>query len=75
MRGSEFNGFAGKDCEVFWSTGVLEHWSVGKSESLNFNLNASFHYSITPPLHHSNSYGKDVEAGLPVLAAMILLVG
>ena len=35
---SEFSGFAGKDGELFWSTGVLEHWSVGKSEGLNFNL-------------------------------------
>jgi hypothetical protein len=21
LRGAEFNGFAGKDCELFWSTG------------------------------------------------------
>jgi hypothetical protein len=28
---SELNGFAGKDSEQFWSTGVLEYWSVGKS--------------------------------------------
>jgi hypothetical protein len=27
----ELNGFAGKDSELFWSTGVLEYWSVGKS--------------------------------------------
>ena len=26
---AEFNGFAGKDCELFWSTGALEHWSIG----------------------------------------------
>ena len=24
LRGSDFNGFAGKDCELFWSTGVYE---------------------------------------------------
>jgi hypothetical protein len=28
---SELNGFAGKDSELFWSTGILEYWSVGKS--------------------------------------------
>jgi hypothetical protein len=28
---SELNGFAGKDSELFWSSGVLECWSVGKS--------------------------------------------
>jgi hypothetical protein len=28
---SKFDGFAGKDCEVSWSTGILEYWSVGKS--------------------------------------------
>jgi hypothetical protein len=25
----ELNGFAGKDCELFWIAGVLENWSVG----------------------------------------------
>jgi hypothetical protein len=62
---SVFNGFAGKDCELIWSTGVLQYWSVGKSESPNFNLNESFHYSITPPLHHSSRLpqgGKTIEA-------------
>jgi len=29
--GSEFNGYAGKESELFWSTGVVEYWSVGKS--------------------------------------------
>jgi hypothetical protein len=24
FTGSEWNGFAGKDCELFWSAGVLE---------------------------------------------------
>jgi len=60
-----FNGFAGEDCERFWSTGVLEYWSVGKSESPNFNLNAFFHYSNTPPLQHSSRLpqrGKSIEA-------------
>ncbi|GEM_PF-3017428 len=51
---SEFNGFAGKDCELFWSIGVLENWSVAKTEKANFKLNSSFHYSITPPLHEIN---------------------
>jgi len=51
---SYFSDFAGKDGELFWSTGVLEHWSVGKSQNPNFNLNQPFHYSITPALHYSN---------------------
>ncbi len=55
---SEFNDFEYKDCELFWSTGVLEYWSVGKSESPNFTLNWSFHYSITPPLQQSAAKGK-----------------
>jgi hypothetical protein len=62
---SEFNGFAGKDFELLWSTVVLEYWSVGKSKSPNFNLNWFFHYSITPPLHHSSRLpkgGKTIEA-------------
>ena len=62
---SVFDGFAGKDCEVFWGTGVLEYWSVGKNESPNFRLNESFHYSLTPPLHHSSKLpqgGKTIEA-------------
>ena len=50
---SVLNGFAGKDCELFWSTGAMEYWSVGKSERPNFNLNEFFHYSITPQLHYS----------------------
>jgi hypothetical protein len=24
LRGSEFNGFAGKDCELYWNTGGIE---------------------------------------------------
>jgi len=24
LRGSEFNGFAGKDCELLWSIGGIE---------------------------------------------------
>jgi hypothetical protein len=55
---SEFDDFAGKDCEVFWGTGVLEYWSVGKSESPNFRLNGSFHYSITPPLQQTCRKGE-----------------
>ncbi len=31
----EFNGFAGKDGELFWSTGVLECW---KKLNPNFNF-------------------------------------
>jgi hypothetical protein len=57
-----FNGFAGKDCELFWSTGLLQYWSVGKGESPNFNLNESFHYSITPPLQQTAAGGKTIEA-------------
>ena len=62
---SSSHGFAGQDCELSWSAGVLEYWSVGKNESPNFNLNWSFRYSITPPLHHSSrppQGGKTVEA-------------
>ena len=29
---SELDGFAGKDCELFWSTGVLECWKKRKPE-------------------------------------------
>ena len=47
---SEFNGFAGKDCQLYWSIGVLENWSVGKTENANFKLSSPF---ITPLLHHS----------------------
>jgi hypothetical protein len=31
---SALHGSAVNDCELSWSTGVLEHWSVGKSEAL-----------------------------------------
>jgi hypothetical protein len=31
------NGFAGKDCKLFWSTGVSEYWSVGKRENPKFS--------------------------------------
>ena len=54
-----------QDCELSWSTGVLEYWSVGKNENPHFNLNFSFHYSITPPLHNSSrppQGGKTFEA-------------
>ena len=44
---SEFKGFAGKDCELLWSTGVLECWKKQKPE-FQFALLLSFHYSITP---------------------------
>ena len=30
---SEFNGFAGTNGELFWSTGVLEYWSVGTTKA------------------------------------------
>jgi hypothetical protein len=50
LAGVALNGLAGKDCELSWSTGVLEYWSVGKSESPNLIGIASF---ITPLLHHS----------------------
>ena len=56
---SVFNNFAGNDCELFWSTGVLECWKKQKPE---FILSESFHYSITPSLHHSSRLpqeGKD----------------
>ncbi len=46
--GSELNGFAGKDSELFWSTGVLECWKKLKPE---FQL--EYVLIITPLLHHS----------------------
>jgi hypothetical protein len=55
----EFNGFASKDRELFWSTGVLV-----KAKAGNFNSDWSFHYFITPPLHHSSRLpqeGKTIE--------------
>jgi hypothetical protein len=30
---SEFDGFAGKDCELFWSTGVLELGVLAKAKA------------------------------------------
>jgi len=39
---SEFNGFVGKDCELFWSTGVLEYWA-----RKNY-LESLLHHSIIP---------------------------
>jgi hypothetical protein len=36
---SVLSGFAGKDFNFYWSTGVLEYWSVGTSESPTINLN------------------------------------
>jgi len=50
----EFNGFAGKDWEVFWSIGVL-----AKAKARNFNLDWFFHYSITPSLQQTAARGKD----------------
>ena len=67
LRGSALNGFAGKDCELFWSTGVLEYWSVGKSESPHFNLNWFFsllHYSTTPSLQQTAASGKEYRGPL-----------
>jgi hypothetical protein len=78
---SEFNGFAGKDRELFWSTGVLEHWSVGKSESPNFNLDWSFHYSTTPSIQQTAARGERAfkppqgAAQSLVLGARVFFVG
>jgi hypothetical protein len=58
----EFNGFAGKDWELFWSDGVLEYWSVDKSESQEFQLGlvlSLLHYSTTPSLQQTAARGKD----------------
>jgi len=35
LRGSEFNGFAGKDGKLFWSTGVLKYWGIAKYQIPN----------------------------------------
>jgi hypothetical protein len=50
---SEISGFASKDDERFWSTGVLECWKKLKPE---FQLDKSLsllHYSITPRLQQT----------------------
>ena len=62
---SKLDGCAGKDCELFWSTGVLEYWSVGKSQSPNFNLKKTLsllHYSTTPLLQETSASRKDLIA-------------
>ncbi len=61
---SNLNGFAGKDSELFWSTGVLEYWSGGKSQIPRFNLNESFHHSITPLLQQTTASRKDSRSTL-----------
>jgi hypothetical protein len=50
-------GIAGKDCELFWSTGVLECWQKRKAE---FYLDLVFslpHYSTTPSLQQTATRG------------------
>ncbi len=54
LRGrSEFNGFAGKDEERFWSTGVLEYWKKSKPEFQLELVFALLHHSTTPLLQHT----------------------
>ncbi|MGD8706116.1 MAG: hypothetical protein PVI84_11420 [Syntrophobacterales bacterium] len=68
----QFNGFAGKHWEVFWSTGVLEYWSVGKSKSQEFQLGLVFsllHYSTTPSLQQTAARGK--AHGSPLLGSLL----
>jgi hypothetical protein len=40
LRGSEFDAFAGKDCELFWSTGILEEekFQITKTEVSGFSV-------------------------------------
>jgi hypothetical protein len=67
MARLELNGFAGKDSELFWSTGVLEYWSVGKSYNPNFNLNKSLsllHCSTTPLLQQPFARRRDPKSPL-----------
>jgi hypothetical protein len=57
---SEFNGFAGKDCELFWSTGVLECWQKLKPEFQRELVLSLLHHSITPAA--CRKMGKTIEA-------------
>jgi hypothetical protein len=50
---SEFNGFAGKDEERFWSTGVLEYWKKSKPEFQLELVLALLHHSTTPLLQNT----------------------
>jgi hypothetical protein len=43
---SEFNGFAGKDCELFWSFGVLESMK-SQTPSTKLQTNLKFQYQMT----------------------------
>ena len=68
---SELNGFASKECELFWSSGVLEYW---KKHMPKFQLEL-----VLPSLHYSNRLtlvGKTSKApsggGARVLRARIL---
>ncbi len=53
---SEFNGFAGKDCELFWSTRVLEFMKsqIPKTEVSGFSVQVSVFCfsSLTPDTRH-----------------------
>jgi hypothetical protein len=48
---SELDGFAGKDCEVFWSIGVLERCKISNSKHQITNK------SQIPILNDQNKFG------------------
>jgi hypothetical protein len=50
LRGSEFDAFAGKDCELFWSTGVLqeEKFQITKTEVSGFSVQVSAFMFLFP---------------------------
>jgi hypothetical protein len=50
---SEFNGFSGKGCELFWSTGVLEYWQKQEPEFQLELILSLLHYSTTPLLQQT----------------------
>jgi hypothetical protein len=46
MARSWFNGFASKDCELFWSTGLLESMK-SQTPSTKLQTNLKFQYQMT----------------------------
>jgi hypothetical protein len=58
---TELNGFAGKDCELFWSVRVWEYW---KKLRLKFEFEIVFsilHHCIAPFHQQTSAWRKDVN--------------
>jgi hypothetical protein len=55
---SEFKDLVGKDCELFWSTGVLECWQKRKQEFQLELVLSLLHYSTTPSLQQTVARGE-----------------